>query len=531
VVVLVGPERLELSQFVVHSDLIAIEVDLAKAYRATQYIDQTLGSDTPLAARFDALAGRVRLALHKDGERKVTGSVSVQQAIHVATLDSAGGLGPELRLGATDPTFAATADGVNQSLTVALDVARWTSSAAGTRRGRRGRTVICTSPSAACCGQSTFTEAGDQDRRLGARHRTDDGRRLKASHLRPGAEPERQPPLRPGAVARRRRPAPGAAGLPGSISRSATTCSRSPPSTPAAPVHPRQTYGFAGQRRAAASIVRVPATATFSGGLKVTAGRSRSRAAAVPATPVVVAAGKCLTSLSSARRRAPAARQARRRRLPVRGLRPPFAARIAACGAPGAPRGAAGSWPRRRIPLTRGPRAHIKKPRRMDLCLRGGRVIDPARESGRGFDGAADVLLKDGVVARVGAGIASGLSGDVRIIDVRGAWVVPGLIDLHCHLREPGQEYKEDIGTGTRAAAAGGFTAVCAMPNTTPPNDTRAVTELIVRRAREAGSVRVYPAGAISRGLAGEAPGRDGRAAGGGVRVSGGEAAGVGLPS
>jgi len=136
----------------------------------------------------------------------------------------------------------------------------------------------------------------------------------------------------------------------------------------------------------------------------------------------------------------------------------------------------------------------------MDLCLRGGRVIDP----GRGVDAEADVILKDGVVARSGKGIAAGLGADVRVIDVRGKWVVPGFIDLHTHLREPGHEYKEDILTGTRAAAAGGFTAVCAMPNTTPPNDTRAVTELIVRRALEVGAVRVYPVGAISKGLAGE---------------------------
>jgi len=136
----------------------------------------------------------------------------------------------------------------------------------------------------------------------------------------------------------------------------------------------------------------------------------------------------------------------------------------------------------------------------MDLCLRGGRVIDPRR----GFDAEADVLLKDGAVGRVGPGIAAGVGDGVRIVDVRGKWVVPGLVDLHTHLREPGQEYKEDIATGTRAAAAGGFTAVCAMPNTTPPNDTRAVTELIVRRAREAGTVRVYPIGAITKGLAGE---------------------------
>jgi dihydroorotase len=136
----------------------------------------------------------------------------------------------------------------------------------------------------------------------------------------------------------------------------------------------------------------------------------------------------------------------------------------------------------------------------MDLCLRGGRVIDPARN----VDAEGDLLVKDGVIARVGAGIAAGLPSSVRVIDVRGAWIVPGLIDLHTHLREPGQEYKEDIATGTRAAAAGGFTAVCAMPNTVPPNDNRAITELIVRRAAAVGAVRVYPVGAISKGLKGE---------------------------
>src|SRR5947208_9563083 len=136
----------------------------------------------------------------------------------------------------------------------------------------------------------------------------------------------------------------------------------------------------------------------------------------------------------------------------------------------------------------------------MDLCLRGGRVIDP----GRGVDAEADVILKDGVVARQGKGIAGGLSGDVRIIDVRGKWVLPGFIDLHTHLREPGHEYKEDIVSGARAAAAGGFTSVCCMPNTNPVNDNRAVTDLIVRRAREAGLVRVYPVGAVSKGLKGE---------------------------
>jgi dihydroorotase len=136
----------------------------------------------------------------------------------------------------------------------------------------------------------------------------------------------------------------------------------------------------------------------------------------------------------------------------------------------------------------------------MDICLRGGRVIDPAR----GFDAQADVLLADGKVAAVESGLAARVGRDVRVVQVSDLWVVPGLIDLHTHLREPGQEYKEDIVTGTMAAAAGGFTAVCAMPNTVPPNDSRAVTELIVRRAREVGVVRVYPIGAITQGLRGE---------------------------
>ena len=114
------------------------------------------------------------------------------------------------------------------------------------------------------------------------------------------------------------------------------------------------------------------------------------------------------------------------------------------------------------------------------------------------------MIVEDGRIARIGAGIAGGVGRETQVVDVRGKWVVPGLIDLHCHLREPGHEYKEDISTGTRAAAAGGFTAVCAMPNTSPPNDTRAVTELIVRRARDVGAVRVYPVGAITKGLAGE---------------------------
>jgi len=134
----------------------------------------------------------------------------------------------------------------------------------------------------------------------------------------------------------------------------------------------------------------------------------------------------------------------------------------------------------------------------VSLLLRGGRVIDPAS----GVDAVADVLLEQGRVARVGPGLEP---AGARVIEAQGCWVLPGLVDLHVHLREPGQEHKEDIASGTRAAVAGGFTSVCCMPNTKPVNDTRAVTELIVRRAREVGLARVYPVGAISRGLQGEA--------------------------
>jgi dihydroorotase len=135
-----------------------------------------------------------------------------------------------------------------------------------------------------------------------------------------------------------------------------------------------------------------------------------------------------------------------------------------------------------------------------DILLRGGRVIDPARN----FDATVDVLLRDGKVAGVDADLPAPTGKDAQVIDVHGKWVVPGLIDLHTHLREPGQEYKENIETGTAAAAAGGFTAVCAMPNTVPPNDNRAITELMVRRAREVGAVRVYPIGCITQGQKGE---------------------------
>ncbi|MGA7991483.1 MAG: dihydroorotase [Thermoanaerobaculia bacterium] len=129
--------------------------------------------------------------------------------------------------------------------------------------------------------------------------------------------------------------------------------------------------------------------------------------------------------------------------------------------------------------------------------LRGGRVVDPSRN----LDQTLDVLLTDGVVAKVDEKIAA---RGADLVDAAGFVVAPGFVDLHTHLREPGFEYKETIATGTRAAAAGGFTTVCAMANTKPVTDDAPTVAFVVRRARETGVVRVFPIGAVSKGLGGE---------------------------
>lgn len=133
------------------------------------------------------------------------------------------------------------------------------------------------------------------------------------------------------------------------------------------------------------------------------------------------------------------------------------------------------------------------------LVIRGGRVIDPA--SGR--DEMADVVVECGVIRRVGPGAGDSAAG-AQVIDARGLVVCPGLIDMHVHLREPGQEYKEDIASGTRAAARGGFTAVAAMPNTRPIIDTPELIAFVRIQAERGGAARVYPLGAVTKGSAGQ---------------------------
>lgn len=132
----------------------------------------------------------------------------------------------------------------------------------------------------------------------------------------------------------------------------------------------------------------------------------------------------------------------------------------------------------------------------MRLLLKGGRVIDPAQN----YDARSDVLVGNGRIVRVAPDIAA---GDAQVVDVSGKVVVPGLIDMHVHLREPGLEAKEDIATGTRAAAMGGFTAVACMPNTRPVIDNAAGIAFILARAAQTGAVKVYPVGSVTKGSEG----------------------------
>lgn len=130
------------------------------------------------------------------------------------------------------------------------------------------------------------------------------------------------------------------------------------------------------------------------------------------------------------------------------------------------------------------------------MLIRGAHVVDPSQ----GIDGILDIELDQGRIVRLGQGLTA---EGVEVIDAQGLYAMPGLIDMHVHLREPGLEYKETIRTGTAAAAKGGFTAVCCMPNTLPVNDNAAVTTRILDIARREGAVKVYPIGAITKGQQG----------------------------
>ena len=134
------------------------------------------------------------------------------------------------------------------------------------------------------------------------------------------------------------------------------------------------------------------------------------------------------------------------------------------------------------------------------MLIRGGRVVDPGH-----VNDILNILIKDGMIVDIKQNaLDKSDDTDFIVLDASGKFVVPGLIDMHVHLRDPGQEYKETIETGSRAASFGGFTAVCCMPNTNPVNDCRQVTEYILEKAAKAGAARVYPVAAISKGLKGD---------------------------
>ncbi len=140
----------------------------------------------------------------------------------------------------------------------------------------------------------------------------------------------------------------------------------------------------------------------------------------------------------------------------------------------------------------------------MQLIIKNGRVMDPGA-----IDALADIYIDDGMIVRIQpvektSQISPQEAASGSVVDASGMIVAPGFIDMHVHLREPGEEYKETIETGIQAASAGGFTAVCCMPNTRPVNDNAQITEYIIRTARRFGSVRVLPVAAISKGLAGK---------------------------
>ena len=137
----------------------------------------------------------------------------------------------------------------------------------------------------------------------------------------------------------------------------------------------------------------------------------------------------------------------------------------------------------------------------MTLLIRGGQILDPGR-----FQGQGDVLIENGIIQSVGPDLLKKRkdSNGLDILDAKGLVVVPGFVDLHVHLREPGFEYKETIATGSASAVAGGFTSICCMPNTNPVNDNQSVTQFILSKAALAKKARVFPIGAITKGSEGK---------------------------
>ena len=293
--VLIGPQRLELSAFVIHSDLLALEMDLAKADAATQVIAQTLGSDGPVAAH-EALAGKIRLAIHKDGEKKVTFSGSVLEAIHIATLDSNGAVGPDVKLAASDPTVAVTADGNVQTLTVKVDMGALDALGDWDPMGVLSPNRDLRVHVGGLHGQATFTEATDDVTAtgvgIGAVTVDAHGARIFDLGLNPYDMARFDAHLYVNAAGQ-----PEIRMLPRfdldlgyHLGRVASEYTTPPPSYVL-----DETYRvLLDNGGAAVSVAAAPATPTFGGGIKVTQG-TLTIVSTAAAQPVVVPAGKCLT--------------------------------------------------------------------------------------------------------------------------------------------------------------------------------------------------------------------------------------------
>jgi hypothetical protein len=297
----VGPDQLELSAFVIHSDLLAVEVDLAKAYKASQFIDQTLGTDSPMGGtQFDALTGAVRLSLHKDGEKKATFAAAVLAPIDVAEKRADGAQGPEIKLAATDPVLSLTADGIMQTAGVkvnvgALDV--WTNwSVTGTTAAANRDLHVAVG---ALTGESTFKEGIDEltAKGLGIGATTVQVRGATIFDL--GLNPndmrrfDLKVTLDAGGQPRFEITPRFDLSLGFHLGLVATDLSSAPPSYAL-----DETYSLRLDNGGApATVSSAPATATFGGGVKVGAG-TLTLASSKVAEPITVPAGKCLTGVS-----------------------------------------------------------------------------------------------------------------------------------------------------------------------------------------------------------------------------------------
>jgi hypothetical protein len=302
--VVVGPDKLELSSFIIHSNLLAIETNLPKTRVASQYIDQTLGQDSPMSSDgIEALTGVVRVSLEKEGEKKVTFAVAVPSAIHVATRSSDGQLGPDVQLAASDPTFSLSADGVAQTATErmnlgALDVlTNWDPQGSSPTKNRDLHVAI-----GAMTGTTTFTEGMDQLTAkgigIGATSIAVRGAKIFELGLNPGDMHRFDLVVSLDAAGQPRFAVTPRFDLSMGFHFNAVTSDYARETPPASYVLDETYRILLDAGGSPATVTVVPASMTFGGGLAVGPGTLTLSSSKV-ATPVVVPAGKCITSATN----------------------------------------------------------------------------------------------------------------------------------------------------------------------------------------------------------------------------------------